>query len=138
MLHLRIFCSKGAYIRALARDIGKDLGVGGCVSSLRRIATGVWDATMMRPFDAIETQPLEALHPIQTWLHGWSEIYLDAAEAKRFVQGQRLAMKQHPTGQVTVVFNGVLLGIGKMEERGDYSVLHPKNVLPSAQQMLQK
>jgi len=31
-----VHCSKGTYIRAIARDIGKDLGVGGYLTSLRR------------------------------------------------------------------------------------------------------
>lgn len=40
---LRIVCSKGTYIRALARDIGRALGSGGHLTALRR--TRVGDAT---------------------------------------------------------------------------------------------
>ena len=39
-LTLRIRCSKGTYIRALARDIGKSLGSGGHLTKLRRTAIG--------------------------------------------------------------------------------------------------
>jgi len=39
-LRLRIVCSKGTYIRALARDIGEALGSGGHLTSLRRIRVG--------------------------------------------------------------------------------------------------
>ncbi len=50
-LQLRICCSKGTYIRVLASDIGKELGCGAFLSSLRRIRSGyfslenalVWD-----------------------------------------------------------------------------------------------
>ncbi|TAE30534.1 MAG: tRNA pseudouridine(55) synthase TruB [Candidatus Kapaibacterium sp.] len=38
---LNIECSKGTYIRALARDIGAELGVGGYMADLRR--TGIGD-----------------------------------------------------------------------------------------------
>lgn len=39
-LSLRIVCSKGTYIRALARDIGRALGSGGYLVSLRRTRVG--------------------------------------------------------------------------------------------------
>ncbi len=39
-LELRIVCSKGTYIRALARDIGCALGSGAHLASLRRIRVG--------------------------------------------------------------------------------------------------
>lgn len=37
---LRIVCSKGTYIRALARDIGAALGSGGHLTALRRTRSG--------------------------------------------------------------------------------------------------
>lgn len=37
---VRIVCSKGTYIRALARDIGKELGSGGHLTALRRTRVG--------------------------------------------------------------------------------------------------
>jgi tRNA pseudouridine55 synthase len=39
-LHCTIECSKGTYIRSIARDIGNDLGVGGYVHALRRTKSG--------------------------------------------------------------------------------------------------
>ncbi len=133
MLHLRVHCSKGTYIRSLARDIGVDLGVGGCVDSLRRITTGAWPETFMQTLTSIAEQPELALHPTLEWLQGWRELALDAALAKRFVQGQRLAMAQQATGKVCVLFDGVLLGLGMIEARENHTVLQPNNVLPSAQ-----
>ncbi len=40
IVRLRILCSKGTYIRSLARDIGKELGVGGYLSKLERTKVG--------------------------------------------------------------------------------------------------
>ena len=37
---LDVACSKGTYIRTLCHDIGEKLGCGGCMSSLRRCASG--------------------------------------------------------------------------------------------------
>ena len=35
-----IYCSKGTYIRSLARDLGDHLGVGGTLTALRRVSSG--------------------------------------------------------------------------------------------------
>ncbi len=40
ILELEMVCSKGTYARALARDIGRDLDVGGRLESLRRTSSG--------------------------------------------------------------------------------------------------
>lgn len=40
MIKANIHCSKGTYIRSLARDLGADLGVGGYLAGLRRSAIG--------------------------------------------------------------------------------------------------
>lgn len=39
-LDVRVVCSSGTYIRALARDLGDDLGVGGHLTALRRTRVG--------------------------------------------------------------------------------------------------
>jgi len=39
-ISFRIVCSKGTYIRSLARDVGAKLSVGGCISALRRTKIG--------------------------------------------------------------------------------------------------
>ena len=45
---LRVRCSKGTYIRTLAEDIGKTLGVGAYCCELRRIRTGPYDITQTK------------------------------------------------------------------------------------------
>lgn len=39
-IHFRIECSKGTYIRSIAHDFGKELGIGAHLSSLRRTKSG--------------------------------------------------------------------------------------------------
>jgi tRNA pseudouridine55 synthase len=53
-LKLRILCSKGTYIRALARDMGKALGSGAYMAKLRRTSIGdykVNDAMELKIFE---------------------------------------------------------------------------------------
>jgi len=52
-LDVRVACSSGTYIRALARDLGAGLGIGGHLTMLRRSAVG--------PFDVVAATPLDAL-----------------------------------------------------------------------------
>src|SRR5699024_6663717 len=44
-------CSSGTYIRAIARDLGAVLGVGGHLSSLRRTAVGEFDLRRARTLE---------------------------------------------------------------------------------------
>lgn len=41
-ISIRVTCSKGTYVRALARDLGEALGVGAHLVQLRRTAIGPW------------------------------------------------------------------------------------------------
>lgn len=42
LVHFKVVCSTGTYIRSLANDFGKELGVGGYMSSLRRTRIGIF------------------------------------------------------------------------------------------------
>ncbi len=48
-----IRCSSGTYIRALARDLGTGLGVGGHLTRLRRTRVGPYDITSARTIDQL-------------------------------------------------------------------------------------
>ena len=48
---IRIDCSKGTYIRALARDLGEALGSGAFLSSLRRTGNGGFDISQSISLD---------------------------------------------------------------------------------------
>ncbi|MDE6300571.1 MAG: tRNA pseudouridine(55) synthase TruB [Muribaculaceae bacterium] len=60
---IRVVCSKGTYIRALARDIGEALGSGGHLTALRRTRVGdvtIADCmTVQGAADVIAAAPLE-------------------------------------------------------------------------------
>lgn len=46
---VEVTCSSGTYVRALARDVGADLGVGGHLTALRRTRIGPFDLTAACP-----------------------------------------------------------------------------------------
>jgi tRNA pseudouridine55 synthase len=46
-------CSSGTYVRAIARDVGAALGVGGHLTALRRTAVGPYDLGVARTLDEL-------------------------------------------------------------------------------------
>lgn len=53
---VRVVCSSGTYIRALARDLGASLAVGGHLTALRRTRVGPFDLGDARTLDALAEQ----------------------------------------------------------------------------------
>lgn len=47
----RVACSKGTYIRTLCADVGEELGCGACLSSLRRLKSGLFSEEMAVSLD---------------------------------------------------------------------------------------
>ncbi|KUI42441.1 tRNA pseudouridine synthase B [Mycobacterium sp. IS-1590] len=54
---VEVECSSGTYIRALARDIGTTLGVGGHLTALRRTRVGGFGLTEARTLDELAETP---------------------------------------------------------------------------------
>lgn len=60
-LDLVVDCSSGTYIRALARDLGHDLGVGGHLTQLRRTRVGEFDVAAGYSFESSQVLSIIAL-----------------------------------------------------------------------------
>jgi tRNA pseudouridine55 synthase len=58
---LRVVCSGGTYVRALARDFGRRAGCLAALGSLRRDRIGGFDVSMCADMDVLEKAPLEKL-----------------------------------------------------------------------------
>jgi tRNA pseudouridine55 synthase len=50
---ISVRCSSGTYIRAIARDVGAALGVGGHLTALRRTAVGPFDLSVARTLEQL-------------------------------------------------------------------------------------
>jgi tRNA pseudouridine55 synthase len=55
-LDVHVICSSGTYIRALARDLGAELGVGGHLTALRRTRVGPYHASQARTLDELAAE----------------------------------------------------------------------------------
>ena len=88
---LRMVCGKGGYVRAIARDLGRDLGCLGHVARLRRIWSGPFEAGDGIAFDRIDranqAEIEAALLPIQSALADLPEMQATEIGAIRILNG---------------------------------------------------
>jgi tRNA pseudouridine55 synthase len=130
-LQLTVRCSKGTYIRSLARDIGSALGCGAHLCGLRRTASApfeVADAVPLDRLDGLDREPARALLlPPDTAIAHLPKILLDDEQAARLRQGQKLAgLEAGHEGLVRVYAADGFAGIGEMDGAGR---LKPKRLL---------
>jgi tRNA pseudouridine55 synthase len=117
---VRVVCSAGTYIRALARDIGEQLEVGGHLTELRRTRSGVFDS--MTTLDSLQENPelIDLATAIKT---GFPHIVLSEEQASKAVNGVRLsAPADLASGHVGLISpDGTAIGLFDNSD----SVLHP-------------
>lgn len=137
-LTIRVTCSKGTYIRVLGEDIGAALGCGAHLNQLRRIGVGnlsIAGMVTLEELQAIEN-PLSLLAPVDALLSSFPRVDLTPELAKRFLNGQRLALNREPVtlpdekGRVRVYIEGKLLGTAILQ---DWGVLQPERLISVAQ-----
>ena len=95
--HFQVACGKGAYIRALARDLGRVLGSACYVTALRRLSVGRFsvDDAISLDFLAEMRQgaaALSALTPIMAVLDDIPAIVMSNAQAQQLRFGQQVML----------------------------------------------
>jgi tRNA pseudouridine55 synthase len=84
-----VTCSSGTYIRALARDLGAALGVGGHLTFLRRTRVGPYREQDARTLDQLE-RSLDVLPLAAAAAAAFPRLDLTAEQAGRLAHGGRL------------------------------------------------
>jgi tRNA pseudouridine55 synthase len=138
MLKIRVTCSKGTYVRVLGEDIGAALGCGAHLNALRRIGVGALEAGHMITLEELQAHPdpRSLLAPVDALLSSFPRVDLTPELAKRFLNGQRLALGREPVevpkepGRVRVYESDKLLGTAILQE---YAVLAPERLIAVAQ-----
>jgi tRNA pseudouridine55 synthase len=88
-LDVVVDCSSGTYIRALARDLGSALGVGGHLTSLRRTRVGDFRIEDAPSIEALERDGLSMVPLAQAASARFEVYHLTATEALELRQGKR-------------------------------------------------
>src|SRR5579863_3170382 len=89
-------CGKGAYVRAIARDLGRALGCYGHVIELRRTRVGPFSADAAVGLDRLPEEPglmARALLPVQAGLAEIPLFAIDRAGAATLRRGQKLLLR---------------------------------------------
>jgi tRNA pseudouridine55 synthase len=113
-----VTCSSGTYIRALARDLGAALGVGGHLTRLRRTRVGPYREQDARTLDQLSAE-LAVLPLAQAAAAAFPRVDLSAEQAARLAHGGRLPAAG-PGGGTTAAFgpDGSLIALVTGEAGG--------------------
>jgi len=88
-LDVVVDCTSGTYVRALARDLGASLGVGGHLTALRRTRIGPFDVRDAASVDGIGPDRLATPADVAALVLGRLDVTAD--EARDLRHGKRLA-----------------------------------------------
>jgi tRNA pseudouridine55 synthase len=137
-IEVAIACGPGTYIRAIARDLGQALEMGGTLAHLTRTASCGFKLPDSLTFDALEAQLQQGTFqpiPAEIALGQLSAIVLSADLAHRWCQGQRLVCPEETLGTHVRVYGEAqnFLGIGHVTQGENQPILQPKVVMLPAQ-----
>jgi tRNA pseudouridine55 synthase len=140
-LEVAIACGSGTYIRAIARDLGAILNVGGTLARLTRTHScgmKLSESLTLKQIEIQHQQGTFSLIPPELALKHLLPMTLSVAGAQRWCQGQQICLGSEgnlphilpdsPFVQIHQQSHG-FLGIGELVEEATHLVLLPKVVL---------
>jgi tRNA pseudouridine55 synthase len=89
-LDVVVECSSGTYVRALARDLGAALAVGGHLTALRRTRVGPFDLRQARTLPELESEPGQSLTLAEAVAAAFPRRDVDDAAAIALAHGRPL------------------------------------------------
>lgn len=132
-LDLSVHVSKGTYIRSLVQDIGRALGCGAHVETLRRTAVGPLTMQQMMSIECLKSAADAGLNSLETYLLPTESllthlpaVHLTLEQAQRVMQGQSLkGIEPLDREQVRLLSPDGFIGIGRFDAHG---LLCPKRL----------
>ncbi len=118
---IRVRCSKGTYVRTLCHDLGRALGCGGCMSSLRRTRAGSFTlaqaVTMQQVLDfAAGQDPQQLLMPVDAVFAAHPPLIVTLGQAAKLKNGAQVKDWQFQPGTYRVYAeDGEFLLLGRVE-----------------------
>ena len=119
-------CSAGTYVRSLIDDLGRALGCGACMSSLRRTKANGYDISRCVTLEQLETLgraergDTRGFVSIDEALAAYPTIEVTPAQAVRFRNGGALdlaRLRDLSTGELHRVYgDGAFLGLGRVQK----------------------
>lgn len=89
-IRFEVKCSKGTYIRALARDIGDNLECGACIQSLRRIESTPYSLSEAVSLEELKEKGIEPfIRPMEYAVSHLPRLELDSQSIRNLACGQQ-------------------------------------------------
>jgi tRNA pseudouridine55 synthase len=132
-MELRIVCSAGTYIRTLAEDIGRAVGVGAHLAELRRTRAGRFGLAQSVTLEELAemTEPWFRLLPVQETVSHLEAVELNAERTQRTKTGlaTRVTLTDLSDGQAVrmIADTGELIAVGIYD--AEENSIRPKVVL---------
>ena len=146
-IEIEVRCSPGTYIRALGRDLGEALGVGGHLIALRRLASGPFSLADAVPWERLPDEGPQRLIPLARLLPDWPAVRVGQDGVAALRHGRELTRRlvlegfpDAPSGPMRVLDQtGELLALasprgflGEGPHPAVEPTLHPDTVLLDA------
>ncbi len=116
---IRVRCSKGTYVRTLCHDIGRRLGCGGCMSSLRRTGAGCYGIGQAVTMEELLTMedPCGRLLPVDSLFGHLPAVSVQQNQLKQIFNGAAVKMSRLHPGEYRVYGpDGMFLMIGQARD----------------------
>ena len=115
---LRVRCSKGTYVRTLCHDIGRALGCGGTMFSLRRTMAAGFTLAQSHPLPEVleHPDPASLLIPVDAYFSGRPELRLHPEAEKKVRNGVSFPLPGTEDGEYRVYgATGEFLSLSRVE-----------------------
>jgi len=109
-----LHCSKGTYVRSIARDLGEGLGCGAHMKSLTRFSQADFHLSDANNISDVTKQDIIS---IETAFKIFKRISINSNEAKKFINGVKIPIS-NISDIILRVFNekDIFLGIGEIKD----------------------
>jgi tRNA pseudouridine55 synthase len=125
---IKVHCSKGTYIRTLVEDIGKAMGAGAHVTTLRRLSVANFKESELVTMEQLETLVKSGLSenldklilPLEVMLSNYPILQIPENLAFYLRQGQPIIIPKAPTTGLVMLklSSGRFLGVGEILDDG--------------------
>ncbi len=113
----RITCGSGTYIRAIARDMAKQMNTVGYMTSLCRTKTGDFLLDTSVALNVFEKEPLKYILPIENALMQYEKIDLNSVAGSKVLNGVKIKYDRKNVSTISVSIDGILVGLGEIRDK---------------------
>jgi tRNA pseudouridine55 synthase len=124
---LEVQCSKGTYVRSLARDIAQQAGTVGYASSIRRTAIGPISVQNAAEIEALEKDAGSLLISVDSMLSSMPSYRATPAQIEKISHGSEIQLEKPSRSSTLFIYNSIkeIVAVAEKVSRNTY---HPIKV----------